>query len=106
MIVAGLLIVPLFAAIVVWLLRGRFMRSILLTAAVCHAGLTISSFCDIPGKVLSCGGITLGFDQCAADKFSPFQNLSGGDVEISAALLAGHRSGTFRHDAFECITAC
>ena len=64
MIVAGLLIVPLFAAIVVWLLRGRFMRSILLTAAVCHAGLTISSFCDIPGKVLSCGGITLGFDQC------------------------------------------
>ncbi len=62
MIIAGLLFLPLTAAILVWLLRGRLMRSILFITALLHLTGTIAASIEVEAAKLEISGISLGLD--------------------------------------------
>lgn len=62
MIIAGLLFLPLTAAILVWLLRGRLMRSILFITALLHLAGTIAASIEVEAAKLEISGISLGLN--------------------------------------------
>ncbi len=64
MIITGLLFIPLVSAFLVWLLRGRLLRSILALSSLLHLALTIAALKSGSGAKVELFGVMLGFDGC------------------------------------------
>lgn len=64
MIIPILTVLPFVAALAVWLLRGRFCRTIMVVAAVAVEALTVGLFVAAD-RMISLGGITLGIADAA-----------------------------------------